>query len=107
MVPKVAEQVLLHDAPIRATLENWPDPWDFLKRIRVPKTGALGIELNGQSYSLPNTTRYYVAKGGGQLLKGLPPQEPPELATVRHRSGMGCSGVQRSVGQRGAVAGGL
>ncbi|MBK9661536.1 MAG: hypothetical protein IPO68_16815 [Chitinophagaceae bacterium] len=73
VVPKVAEQVLLHDAPIRATLENWPDPWDFLKRIRVPKTGALGIELNGQSYSLPNTTRYYVAKGGGQLLKWLPP----------------------------------
>lgn len=73
VVPTVAEQVLLHDAPIRETVENWPDPWDFLLRIRVPKSGALAIEVEGQAYSLPNTTRYYVARGGGQLVKWLPP----------------------------------
>jgi hypothetical protein len=73
VVPKVAEKVLLHGAPIRETVENWSDPWDFLLRVRVPRAGRLSITMGGVDYALPNTTRYYVAKGGGQLTKWLPP----------------------------------
>ncbi len=75
VVPKVAEQVLLHDAPIRQTVEQWPDKMDFMLRIKVPRTGYLTWRTPGsdQEHQVQNTTRYYVAKGGVQLGKWLPP----------------------------------
>ena len=69
VVPKVAEQVLLHDAPIRETVENWPDKMDFMQRIKVPRSGY----LRWGDDTVENTTRYYVAKGGKLLTKWLPP----------------------------------
>ena len=73
VVPKVAEQVLLHGKPIRETLENWPDKWDFFGRIKVPRGSKLVIHENGVDRELENTTRYYVSHGGGQLFKIMPP----------------------------------
>lgn len=73
VVPKVAEQVLLHGKPIRETVEQWPDIMDFMIRIKVPRSSRLVIESGGQEFPLQNTTRYYVAKGGGRLFKWMPP----------------------------------
>ena len=36
VIPKVAEQVLLHDAPLIQTLHEWHDIMDFMMRIKVP-----------------------------------------------------------------------
>jgi hypothetical protein len=69
IVPKVAEQVLVYGAPIRATVEAWPDPMDFMCRVKVPRSGRLQW---GES-KVQNTTRYLVTKQGKSLTKWLPP----------------------------------
>ena len=69
VVPKVAEQVLVHSKPIRATLEAWPDKMDFMLRIKAPRNAYLSLDEK----QVQGTTRYYVAKGGGELVKWLPP----------------------------------
>lgn len=74
VVPKVAEKVLVEGAPIRETVENWPDKMDFMLRTKVPRSSHLAIEYPGQEpVKIQNVTRYYVAKGGGHLQKWMPP----------------------------------
>lgn len=73
VVPKVAEQVLVHGAPIRSSVEAHPDIMDFMLRAKVPRSGRLTIEKDGEHQQIQNITRYYVAKGGGHLFKWLPP----------------------------------
>jgi hypothetical protein len=69
VVPKVAEKVLIEGAPIRQTIEQWPDIMDFMLRVKVPRSSHL---LWGED-KVQNTTRYYVAKGGKSLTKVMPP----------------------------------
>lgn len=73
VIPKVAEQVLLHGKPIRETLEQWPDRWDFYGRVKVPRGSKLVIHENGVDREVENTQRYYISKTGGQLFKIMPP----------------------------------
>lgn len=73
VIPKVAQKVLIEGAPIRETVESWPDIFDFFHRIKVPRGSSLVCSYNGEVYSLPSTTRYYVAKGGVVMTKIMPP----------------------------------
>ena len=74
VTPKVVEKVLLDDAPIRETIEQWPDIMDFMLRTKVPRSSYLTIEQSGQPpQQLQNVTRYYIAEGGGHLFKWMPP----------------------------------
>jgi hypothetical protein len=83
VVPKVAEKVLLEGAPIRQTVEKWPDIMDFMLRVKVPRSSSLVIEYreNGteQPHPLQNTTRYLITKDGGHLFKQMPPLKGKEL----------------------------
>ena len=69
VVPKVAEQVLVHGVPIRETVMNWSDKMDFMLRIKVPRSG----HLKWDGRQVQNTTRYYVSSNGKDLVKVLPP----------------------------------
>ena len=69
VVPKVAEKVLLEGAPIRETVEQWPEIMDFMLRTKVPRNSYLTC---GEK-QIQNITRYYIAKGGGHLFKWMPP----------------------------------
>ena len=74
VIPKVAEKVLVEGAPIRKTIEQWPDIMDFMLRTKVPRSSYLSIEWNDhQPQQLQNITRYYIAEGGGRLFKWMPP----------------------------------
>lgn len=74
VVPKVAEKVLVEGAPIRETIEQWPDIMDFMLRTKVPRSSYLSIEFPGQQpQQIQNITRYYIAKDGGRLFKWMPP----------------------------------
>lgn len=78
VVPKVAEKVLLEGAPIRETVEQWPDIYDFLSRVKVPRTSRLVATAPAPDgwadvKALPNTTRYHIAKEGVRLIKIMPP----------------------------------
>ena len=82
VVPKVAEKVLLEGAPIRETVENWPDIMDFMLRVKVPRSSSLVIEYRehgDQQHPLQNTTRYLITKTGGHLFKQMPPLKGKEL----------------------------
>jgi len=83
VVPKVAEKVLLEGAPIRETVENWPDIMDFMLRVKVPRSSSLVIEYREQwgdtQFPLQNTTRYLITKSGGHLFKQMPPLKGEEL----------------------------
>lgn len=69
VIAKVAEKVLLEGAPIRETVERWPDIMDFMIRIKVPRSGR----LQWGDAAVQNTTRFYVSKNGKPLRKWLPP----------------------------------
>lgn len=69
VVPKVAEKVLLEGAPIRETVENWPDIMDFMIRVKVPRSGYLQY---GEA-QVQNVSRYLVTKDGKPLHKWLMP----------------------------------
>ena len=69
VVPKVAEKVLVENAPIRETVENWPDRMDFMLRTKVPRSSY----LQWGAGRVQNVTRYYIAKGGQPLTKWMPP----------------------------------
>ena len=69
VIPKVAEKVLVEDAPIRQTVEQWPDKMDFMLRTKVPRSSYLEWGTD----RVQNTTRYYIAKDGKPLTKVMPP----------------------------------
>lgn len=76
VIPKVAEKVLLEGAPIRETVERWPDIYDFLSRVKVPRSSRLVHQTEAwgdTDFPLPNTTRYHIAKDGVRLFKIMPP----------------------------------
>jgi hypothetical protein len=91
VIAKVAEKVLVDGAPIRETVEQWPEIMDFMLRTKVPRSSHLGIERDGVTSQLQNITRYYVAKGGGQLVKYMPPlaKKPGQWRKFAVESGWG------------------
>ena len=91
VIPKVAEKVLVEGAPIRQTVEQWPDVMDFKCRTKVPRSSRLAIECDETAYQIQNTTRYYVAVGGGQLFKHMPPlaKNPTQWRKIAVEAGWG------------------
>ena len=69
VIPKVAEKVLIEGAPIRETVENWPELMDFMLRTKVPRSSY----LQWGDDQVQNISRYYIAKGGKPLNKWMPP----------------------------------
>jgi hypothetical protein len=91
VIPKVAEKVLVEGAPIRETVEQWPDIMDFMLRAKVPRSSHFAIERDGVTSQLQNTTRYYIAKDGGRLFKWMPPlaKNPGQWRKIGVESGWG------------------
>jgi hypothetical protein len=85
VIPKVAEQVLVHGKPIRETVEQWPDFMDFMLRVKVPRSSKL---YWGET-QIQNTTRYYVTTAGKPLTKVMPPlaKNPEKWRTFAIESG--------------------
>jgi hypothetical protein len=85
VIPKVAEKVLVEGAPIRETVENWPELMDFMLRTKVPRSSY----LQWGDEQVQNITRYYIAKGGKPLNKWMPPlaKKPTEWRKIGVESG--------------------
>ena len=85
VIPKVAEKVLIEGAPIRETVENWPEIMDFMLRTKIPRSGY----LQWGDEQVQNISRYYVAKDGKPLTKWLPPsaKKPGEWRKFSVESG--------------------
>ena len=85
VIPKVAEKVLIDGAPIRETVENWPELMDFMLRTKVPRSSY----LQWGDEQVQNISRYYIAKGGKPLNKWMPPlaKKPTEWRKIGVESG--------------------
>lgn len=70
IVAIAAEAALVQGVPIDQTVRTHTDIMDFMKRTKVPRSSRLHLEPGEQ---LQNVTRYYVSKGGGKLIKVMPP----------------------------------
>lgn len=68
VVMKAAEAVMVKGEKLEEFVMNHTDPFDFMLSIKVPKNSRL--EANGQVTQ--NICRYYVSKGGVQLVKIMP-----------------------------------
>ena len=91
VVAKVSEKVLTEGAPIRQTVEQWPEIMDFMLRTKVPRSSYLALEHDGVTVQLQNITRYYIAKDGGRLFKWMPPlaKNPGQWRKIGVESGWG------------------
>jgi hypothetical protein len=72
VVPKIAEQVLLHGGSIMDRLLNWPDKFDFMLRVKATKGTTLVLSA-GIDLPLDRTQRYYVSEYGYEMFKIMPP----------------------------------
>lgn len=66
---RAAVMAMVHNIPPEMFIGIHTDPYDFMLRIKVGKNDEL--LLNGQP--VQKTTRYYVAKQGGNMVKVSPP----------------------------------
>jgi hypothetical protein len=69
VIAKVVEKVLVEGAPIRQTVQQWPDIMDFMLRTKVPRSSY----LQWGDGRVQNTSRYYIAQDGKPLFKWMPP----------------------------------
>ena len=85
VIPKVAEKVLVEGAPIRETVESWPEKMDFMLRTKVPRSSY----LQWGDEQVQNISRYYIAVGGKPLNKWMPPlaKKPDEWRKIGVESG--------------------
>lgn len=73
VVAKVAEQFLIRGDSILDEIHRFTDIMDYCLRVKVPRNSRLLYTDEHGEHQIQNTTRYYVAKGGGTLTKVMPP----------------------------------
>lgn len=73
IIQKAAEAHLIKGVDIDWFIRNHGDVNDFMLRTNVPRSSRLIMEYPNNTQKLQNTTRYYMSKKGGQLVKIMPP----------------------------------
>ncbi|QWY83132.1 DNA polymerase protein [Rhizobium phage RHph_X2_24] len=72
---RAAVAAMVHNVPPETFIAAHTDPFDFMLRIKVSRADALHLD----GVPIQKTTRYYVARNGGSMVKISP---PPKGATV-------------------------
>lgn len=79
VVPKAAEAALVRGEDIRTFITSHRDKFDFMIRAKVPRAARLVMRWPewGAEQELQNTTRVFISRNGGSLVKLLPPTGTP------------------------------
>ena len=79
VVAMAAEAALVRGEDIRTFIVNHADNYDFLLRVKVPRSNSLVMRYAEFEVDLPlqNITRFYIARSGGSLTKIAPPAGEP------------------------------
>lgn len=79
VVPKAAEAALVRGEDIRTFITSHRDKFDFMLRAKVPRAARLVMRWPewGAEQELQNTTRVFISRNGGSLVKLLPPTGTP------------------------------
>lgn len=79
VVARAAEAALVRGESVREFITNHRDPFDFMCRAKVPRSNSLHLRFKdwGIDQQLQGTTRYFVSRNGGTLVKVAPPTGEP------------------------------
>ena len=88
VIPKAAEAALVHGEDIRTFITQHRDPFDFMLRAKVPRSARLVMRWPewGAEREMQNTTRVFISRNGGSLVKLLPPTGVP--GTWKRKNGV-------------------
>lgn len=88
IVPMAAEAALVQGKDIREFITNHRDPFDFMLRGKIPRSAKLVMRWNDWNVEqqLQNTTRFFISRNGGSLIKLMPPTGEP--GTWKRKNGV-------------------
>ena len=72
VIPKAAEAFMLHGIPLKKFIMDHDDVFDFMMRVKVPRSSKLMLVKDGVATQQQNLCRYYACKDGGKLVKIMP-----------------------------------
>jgi hypothetical protein len=80
IIPMAAVKHITEGVDIDQFVRSHKDVFDFMSRTKVPRSSRLVLaHEDGSEDSLQNVCRYYVARGGGSLVKIMPPLDKPNI----------------------------
>lgn len=88
IVARAAQAALVHGEDIRTFITQHRDPFDFMLRAKVPRSARLVMRWPewGAEQEMQNTTRVFISRNGGSLVKLLPPTGVP--GTWKRKNGI-------------------
>ncbi len=88
IVPMAAEAALVHGEDIRDFITSHRDPFDFMLRAKIPRSATLVMRWTDWDVEqeMQNTTRYFISRNGGSLVKKMPPTGEP--GTWKRKNGV-------------------
>ena len=88
IVARAAQAALVHGEDIRTFITQHRDPFDFMLRAKVPRSARLVMRWPewGAEQEMQNTTRVFISRNGGSLVKLLPPTGVP--GTWKRKNGV-------------------
>ena len=88
IVARAAQAALVHGEDIRTFITQHRDPFDFMLRAKVPRSARLVMRWPewGAEREMQNTTRVFISRNGGSLVKLLPPTGVP--GTWKRKNGI-------------------
>lgn len=78
VVPMAVEAYYTKGISVNQFIEEHKDLFDFMLRVKVPKSSSLWLETPLDNIKQQNICRYYVSTTGGDLVKVMPPVEGKE-----------------------------
>ena len=82
---RAAVAAMVHNVPPETFLAAHTDMFDFMLRIKVNRSDVLLFD----SQPIQKTTRYYVAKEGGSMVKTSPPAKGAQIGAYKRANGVG------------------
>lgn len=82
---RAAVAAMVYNIPPETFIATCTNPYDFMSRIKVGRQDAL--LLDGQP--VQKTSRYYVARNGGSLIKVSPPVKGAKVGEYKRANGVG------------------
>lgn len=88
IVARAAQAALVHGEDIRTFITQHRDQFDFMLRAKVPRSARLVMRWPewGAEREMQNTTRVFISRNGGSLVKLLPPTGVP--GTWKRKNGI-------------------
>lgn len=92
IVQRAVQAHLVEGCDIEEYIRAWTDPFDFMLRYKTPRTSRLLLDGGEERGAIEQQrmTRYYVAKGGWELIKESPPADKPWITPggFKRKSGL-------------------